>query len=104
MGKESAYDAGDTRDAGLIPGLGRSLWGGNGKPLQYSCLRNARDRGTWWIIQSTGSQRVGHDSTEHTEGIESKEGHCMSSAIACMYLTSMENPVTSLLHCKKIKS
>ena len=74
MGKESAYDAGDTRDAGLIPGLGRSLWGGNGKPLQYSCLRNARDRGTWWIIQSTGSQRVGHDSTEHTEGIESKEG------------------------------
>ena len=37
-GKESACNAGDAGDAGLIPGSGRSPGGGNGNPLQYSCL------------------------------------------------------------------
>ena len=36
--------AGDTGDVGLTPGLGRSLGGGNGNPLQYSCLKNPMDR------------------------------------------------------------
>ena len=40
-------NAGDTRDAGSIPGLGRSPGGGNGSPLQYSCLGNPMDRGAW---------------------------------------------------------
>ena len=40
--------AGDMRDTGLIPGLGRSPGEGNGNPLQYSCLENSIDRGTWW--------------------------------------------------------
>ena len=35
-------------DAGLIPGLKRSPGGGNGNPLQYSCLENPIDRGAWW--------------------------------------------------------
>ena len=35
-------------DAGLIPGLRRSPGDGNGNPLQYSCLGNPVDRGTWW--------------------------------------------------------
>ena len=39
--------AGDTRDAGLIPGLGRSRGEGNGNPLQYSCLENPMDGGAW---------------------------------------------------------
>ena len=34
-------------DVGLIPGSGRSRGEGNGNPLQYSCLRNPMDRGTW---------------------------------------------------------
>ena len=34
-------------DPGSIPGLGRSPGEGNGNPLQYSCLRNAMDRGAW---------------------------------------------------------
>jgi len=34
-------------DAGLIPGLGRSPAGGHGNPLQYTCLENPVDRGTW---------------------------------------------------------
>ena len=43
--KESAFNA---RDAGLIPGLGRSPRGGHGNPLKYSCLENPMDRGDWW--------------------------------------------------------
>ena len=35
----------DTRDTGLIPGLGRPPGGGNGNPLQYSCLENSMERG-----------------------------------------------------------
>ena len=43
-GKESACNAGDL---GSIPGPGRSPGGGNGNPLQYSCLENSMDRGAW---------------------------------------------------------
>ena len=45
--KESAYDAGDVRNAGLISGLRKSPGGGNGNPLQYSCLENLIDKGAW---------------------------------------------------------
>ena len=41
MIKESVCNAGDTGDAGLIPGLGRSPGEGNGNPLQYSCLEES---------------------------------------------------------------
>ena len=47
MGKESAHNAGDTGDTGLIPGSGKSPGEGNGNPLQYSCLENPLDRGAW---------------------------------------------------------
>ena len=40
--------AGDIRDTGLIPQLGRSPEGGSGSPLQYFCLENPMDRGAWW--------------------------------------------------------
>ena len=35
-------------DVGFIPGMGRSPGEGVGSPLQYSCLENPMDRGTWW--------------------------------------------------------
>ena len=38
-------DAGDVREVGSIPGSGRTPEGGNGTPLQYSCLENSVDRG-----------------------------------------------------------
>ena len=47
-GKESACNAGDTGDAGLMPGLGRSPEEENGNPLQYSSLGNPMDRGACW--------------------------------------------------------
>ena len=40
--------SGDIRDAYSIPGAGRSPGKGNGNPLQYSCLVNSVDRGSWW--------------------------------------------------------
>ena len=43
-GKEQSASAGDVRDVGSIPGLGRSLGGGHGTPLQYSCLENLMDK------------------------------------------------------------
>ena len=46
--KNPPANAGDTRDMGLIPGLGRSPGEGSGDPLQYSCLENPMNRGAWW--------------------------------------------------------
>ena len=47
MVKNPPANAGDTRDAGLIPGSGRFPGGGHGNPLQYSCLENPMDRRAW---------------------------------------------------------
>ena len=44
-GEESASNAGDP---GSVSGWGRSPGGGNGNPLQHSCLENSTDRGAWW--------------------------------------------------------
>ena len=46
--------AGDIRDVGSIPGSGRSPGGGNGNPLQYFCLENPMDRGTWRVTVLDG--------------------------------------------------
>ena len=56
MVKNPSANAGDIRDVGLIPGLGRSPGGGNGNPLQYSCLENPRDGGAWWAAVSGVAQ------------------------------------------------
>ena len=48
--KNLPANAGDAREAGLIPGLGRSPGAGNGNPLQSSCLGNPLDRGVCWAI------------------------------------------------------
>ena len=51
----------NARDAGLIPGLGRSPGVGSGNPLQYSCLGNSMHRGTWWATVRGVIKRVRHD-------------------------------------------
>ena len=56
--KNLPANAGDVRDLGFIPGLGRSPGEGNGNPLQYSCLENPTDRGTWWAtVQKVAKSR-----------------------------------------------
>ena len=60
MIKNPPANAGDARDAGLIPGLGRSPGVGSGSPLQYSCL----DRGAWQATVHWFTKEL--DKTEHT--------------------------------------
>ena len=48
--KHPSATAGDIRDAGSIPGLGRSTGGGHGNSLQCSCLENPMDRGACWAM------------------------------------------------------
>ena len=65
-GKEPTRNTGDIGDMDSIPGSGRSPGGGNGNPLQYSCLENPMDREAWKAIVD-GVTRVRHDlATEHT--------------------------------------
>ena len=45
--KNPTANAGDIRDLGSIPGLGRSSVGGHSNPLQYSCLENLKNGGDW---------------------------------------------------------
>ena len=57
MVKNSPANAGEARDAGSIPRSGRSPGGGNGNPLQYSCLENLMDGEVWqatvhWVTKS----------------------------------------------------
>ena len=52
------------RDVGSTPGSGRSPGGGNGNPLQYSCLENPMDRGIWQAIVHGVTKQV--DKIEHT--------------------------------------
>ena len=48
MAKNPPANAGDARDRGSIPGLGRSTGGGHGNPLHHSGLENPLDREAWW--------------------------------------------------------
>ena len=61
--KNLPANAGDIRDAGSIPGSGRSLGGGHDHLLQYSCLENPMDRGAW---QATVHRITESDTTEAT--------------------------------------
>ena len=47
VGKKPLAIAGDVRELGSIPGLGRSPGRGHSSPLQYSCLENPMERGAW---------------------------------------------------------
>ena len=62
--KNLPASAGDARDPGSIPGWGRSPGGGNSNPLQYSCLENPMDRGTWWTTVHGVTES---DMTRHTQ-------------------------------------
>ena len=55
MVKNLPANAAATGDTGLVPGSGRSLGGGNGNPLQYSCLENPKDRGDWQVTVDGGT-------------------------------------------------
>ena len=65
MVKNPPAGAGDARDAGSIPGSGRSPRGGNDNPLQCSCLENPMDREAWRVQE--------WDTTEHIHATTEKQ-------------------------------
>jgi len=64
--KNLPANTGDTGDLGLILGSGRSPGGGNGNPLQYSCLENPMDRGAWRAVVHGVTES---DVIEHTHSL-----------------------------------
>ena len=67
--KKPPATAGDVRDEGLIPGLGRSPGERNGNQLKYSCPENSKDRGAWravvqGVARSQTQLSTGGDKTE----------------------------------------
>ena len=62
--KNPSANTGDIIDSGSISGWGRSPGEGNCNPLQYSCLENPMDRGTWWATVRGGPNEL--DTTEVT--------------------------------------
>ena len=66
--KNPPANAGDIRDVGWIPGLGKYPGEGHGNPLQYSCLENPMDRGTWWaaVYRAAQSQTPLKQFSMHT--------------------------------------
>ena len=95
-GKEPNCNVGDV---GLIPRSGRSLGGGSGNPLQYFCLKNPMDRGTWQAIVQ-GLQRVEYDWAQHkhVHGLELTPKYWVGQKIrSCFSIISYGKTWTNLL-------
>ena len=82
--KNLPANAGDARDRGSIPGLGRSSGVGNGNPFQYSCLENSMDRETWWATV--------HGVAKSQTGLSNYHSH---SLLIVSFLNIMGNATVS---------
>ena len=82
MVKSPPANAGDIRDTGSISGSERSPGGGNGNPLQSSCLENPMDRGAWWATV----HRMGHKELDRTEATEHACMQVFLIMASCLYL------------------
>ena len=68
VAKNLPANAGDTGDASLIPGSGRSPGVGDDNPLQYSCLENSMNRGAWWaIVHRVAKSRMSTHTHTHLQ-------------------------------------
>ena len=84
MVKNPPVNAGDIRDTGSIPGLGKSPGGEHGNPLQYSCLENPMDRGTWWATV--------HGVAKSQTRLKQLSTHPCSSLSGVWYLQDPSSP------------
>ena len=92
--KEFAFLCRRCRKAGLITGSGRSPGGGNGNPLQNSCLENSMDRGDWWaaIPRVTKNQTWLNDlACMHTLSMDQKLSKSSKSGASWASLIAKSN-------------
>ena len=97
--KNPPANAGDVRDVGLIPGLGRSPGGGHGNPLQYSCLENPcrEEPGGPPSIGSQSRTQLKQLSMQHTQA-----GPGCHFLLQGIFLTQRSNPrLLHLRHCQE---
>ena len=85
--KNPLANAGDIRDTGLVPELGRSPGEGHGDPLQNSCLENPMNRGAWQAIvhgvaeSQTGLSGFAHTLAIQAPGLVCTDGWCVSGQV-----------------------
>ena len=84
MVKNPPADVGDT---GSIPGLRRFPGEGNGNPLQYSCLRNPRDRGAWRATVHRVTKES--DTTKETRQQQTALAQCISRSVGKIYFKDL---------------
>ena len=85
--KNLPANAGDTRNTGSILGVGRSPAEGHGNSLQYSCLENPLDKGTW-PATSIGSQRVRHNRSDLAQhGTQNMQWNSMYQTLTLYFFT-----------------
>ena len=78
--------AGDAGDMGSIPGLRRSLGGGNGNPLQYPCLENPMGWGSWWAtVRGVTKSRTQLGNWAHT--------HAAAAAVSLQSCPTLCDPI-----------
>ena len=86
--KNPPANAGDTRDVGSIPMLGRSPGTGNVNLLQYSYLENSMDRGAWWatVHEVTKTRtRLNTHTKNHTESVLPQGHRTLSGMPSCAW-------------------
>ena len=86
--KNPPASAGDLRGMGSVPGSGRSLRGGHGNPLQYSCLETPKDREAWWATDHGVTESDRTEETQHAHVQTCRENTapwCKRSATADLH-------------------
>ena len=90
-------------DVGSIPGTGRSPGSGNGKLLQYSCLGNPMDRGTWWATIHGVTKSQARLSTHSWQSPRQESGFLTCSLafflslseVSVSFLRYLQNPIST---------
>ena len=92
---EEPADAGDSRDADLIPGSGRSPGVGNGTLLKYSCLEDSMDRGAWkpTVHEATKSRTRMSAHILHHGAVENNPQGDWVSRTGCKQLMGLQDSI-----------